>query len=99
MKRCLMAVFGSIPNAQTGNVPDAAADIFKCRIRELRKRCGWSQEKAGEVCGVGEKMFQLYELGIKDNPGLKTLEKIARGFEVEAWELLTPEPPKRKRKP
>jgi transcriptional regulator with XRE-family HTH domain len=90
-------VFASILNAQTGDVPESAPDNFRRRIRQLRERRGWSQEKAGEVCGLGEKMFQLYELGIKDNPGLRTVEKIARGLGVEAWELLTPEPPKRKR--
>jgi transcriptional regulator with XRE-family HTH domain len=51
---------------------------------------GWTQEKAAEVCGVGNKLFQLYELGIKQNPGLLTLEKIARGFGLGIHELLAP---------
>ena len=68
----------------------AAATRFKKRLRELRVRRGWTQEKAAETCGVGYKLFQLYELGIKQNPGLLTLEKIARGFGLGVHELLAP---------
>ena len=72
----------------------AAATRFKKRLRELRVRRGWTQEKAAETCGVGYKLFQLYELGIKQNPGLLTLEKIARGFGIGVHELLAPNFPK-----
>jgi hypothetical protein len=37
-------------------------------------------------------VYQLYELGIKANPGLLTLEKIAKGFGLEIHELLAPAP-------
>jgi hypothetical protein len=37
-------------------------------------------------------LYQLYELGIKKNPGLLTLEKIARGFGLSIHELLAPAP-------
>jgi transcriptional regulator with XRE-family HTH domain len=73
------------------------ADIskrFGQKIRALRNQRGWTQEKAAEMCGLGQKLFQLYESGIKDNPGLKTLEKIARGFGMEVHELLAPPPAK-----
>jgi transcriptional regulator with XRE-family HTH domain len=48
--------------------------------------------KAAEACGIGYKLYQLYELGIKRNPGLVTLEKIARGFRLEIYELFDPSP-------
>lgn len=51
---------------------------------------GWTQETAAEKCGLGYKLFQLYELGIKRNPGLLTLEKIAHGFGLDVSELLDP---------
>ena len=69
---------------------DLASTRFKKRLRALRKANGWTQEIAAEKCGVGYKLFQLYELGIKDNPGLLTLEKIARGFGLDVSELLSP---------
>jgi transcriptional regulator with XRE-family HTH domain len=66
---------------------------FRQRIRALRLRRGWTQEKAAENCGLGQKLFQLYELGIKTNPGLLTLEKIAKGFGLEVYQLLGPSMP------
>jgi len=57
---------------------------------------GWTQEQAAERCGIGQKLFQLYELGIKNNPGLLTLEKIAKGFGVQVHELLSPQLPHKK---
>ncbi len=69
---------------------DEASKLFQNRIRDLRKSRGWTQEHAAEVCGIGYKLHQLYELGIKRNPGLLTLEKIAHGYGLELHELLNP---------
>ena len=69
---------------------DSAATRFKKKLRTLRKARGWTQEIAAEKCGIGYKLFQLYELGIKQNPGLLTLEKIGRGFGLDISELLAP---------
>jgi len=66
----------------------SAATRFKKRLRELRLSRGWTQEKAAEACGIGYKLYQLYELGIKVNPGLSTLEKIADGFGIDLCEML-----------
>ena len=59
-------------------------------MRLLREKRGWTQEKAAEVCGIGYKLYQLYELGIKRNPGMLTLEKIAAGYSLDISELLAP---------
>jgi len=71
-------------------VQQSAATRFKRRLRELRGSRSWTQEQAAEACGIGYKLFQLYELGIKNNPGLLTLEKIAKGFDLDVSELLAP---------
>jgi len=76
-----------------------AAKLFQERLRQLRKERGWTQERAAEKCGVGYKLYQLYELGIKQNPGLSSLEKLAAGFGLEIHELLTPAHPQNRRKP
>jgi len=60
----------------------------------MRVKRNWTQEKAAEACGIGYKLYQLYELGIKRNPGLLNLEKIARGFGIGIHELLAPTFPK-----
>jgi transcriptional regulator with XRE-family HTH domain len=78
-------------------VEKSASISFKKRLRELRLACRWTQEKATEACGIGYKLYQLYELGIKANPGLRTLEKIAKGFGLEIHELLAPVPMLRSR--
>ena len=77
----------------------SASITFGKRLRELRQACRWTQEKAAEACGIGYKLYQLYELGIKRNPGLVTLEKIARGFGLGIHELLAPPPLPRTRPP
>ena len=75
----------------------SASKLFQKRIRDLRKSRGWTQEHAAEKCGIGYKLYQLYEIGTKNNPGLLTLEKIARGYGLELHELLNPSesPPRR----
>jgi transcriptional regulator with XRE-family HTH domain len=77
-------------------VQDSGSTRFKKKLLALRKARGWTQEAAAEKCGVGYKLFQLYELGVKRNPGLLTLEKIARGFGLDVSELLDPNFPKAK---
>lgn len=67
---------------------------FKKRLRELRESRVWTQEQAAEACGIGYKLYQLYELGVKPNPGLVTLDKIAKGFGLDVSELLAPAFPK-----
>ena len=77
--------------------PESAPNRFGNRLRELRHACRWTQEKAAEACGIGYKLYQLYELGIKKNPGLVTLEKIAAGFGLGVHEVLAPAPSPRVR--
>ncbi|MGH7952491.1 MAG: helix-turn-helix domain-containing protein [Limisphaerales bacterium] len=66
----------------------SASIRFQRRLRQLREQRDWTQEKAAEMCGIGYKLYQLYELGLKRNPGLLTLEKIAAGFGLDICELL-----------
>lgn len=72
---------------------ESASIRFQRRLRQLRKKRGWTQERAAEKCGIGYKLYQLYELGIKRNPGLRTLEKIAAGYGLDICELLPPSSP------
>ena len=68
------------------------------RLKTLRLERGWTQERAAEACGIGYKLFQLYELGIKNNPSLSSLEKLAHGFGLDVSELLAPGLPKKRMK-
>ena len=73
---------------------DSVSVKFRKRLRELRKKRGWTQEQAAEACGIGYKLYQLYELGIKTNPGLLTIERIARGFGLNVSEFFASTFPK-----
>jgi transcriptional regulator with XRE-family HTH domain len=79
-------------------VQDSASTRFKKRLRKLRESREWTQEQAAEACGIGYKLYQLYELGIKSNPGLVTLERIAGGFGLDVSEFLAPTLPKTARR-
>jgi len=81
------------------SLKQSITERFRKRLRELRLQRGWTQEKAAEACEIGPKLFQLYELGIKANPGLLTLEKIARGFGIDVHDLFTPTKPAPKSSP
>jgi transcriptional regulator with XRE-family HTH domain len=59
-------------------------------MRELRQACRWTQKRAAKACHLGHRHYQLYEIGVKTNPELHTLEKIAKGFGLEVHEFLAP---------
>jgi len=63
-------------------------------MKQLRSERGWTQEQAASACDIGYKLYQLYELGIRDNPSLKNVEKISRGFGLDISEFLAPHLPK-----
>ena len=73
---------------------ESAPERFKKQLRELREKRAWMQAKAAEACGLNDKVYQLYEVGIKQNPGLLNLEKIADGYGLDVSELLAPDLPK-----
>jgi transcriptional regulator with XRE-family HTH domain len=79
-------------------VQNSASERFRKRLRELRKSREWTQEQAAEACGIDYKLYQFYELGIKANPGLLTLEKLAGGFGLDVSEFLAPTLPKATRR-
>jgi transcriptional regulator with XRE-family HTH domain len=70
----------------------SASITFRTRLRELRLACRWTQKRAAQACHMGHKQYQLYEIGVKTNPELLTLEKIAKGFGLEVHEFLAPAP-------
>lgn len=63
------------------------------RLRSLRERHGVTQEQFAECAGLSYKFYQSIEAGRKKQLWLETVERLAAGFGVEAWELLGPEEP------
>jgi len=58
------------------------------RLRELREKFGYTQEKLAELSGIEYKHIQLLES--KDPPAAKldTIEKIAKAFKMTPSKLL-----------
>ena len=58
------------------------------KIKELRKRCDYTQEELSEVANIDYKYIQKIEG--KDPPALKidTIERLAKALKVKPAELL-----------
>lgn len=56
------------------------------RIQTVREKAGFTQERLEEKTGVNTKYISAIERGQK-NVTIKTLEKIAKGLNVELYEL------------
>lgn len=58
------------------------------KIKELRNKCGYTQEKLSEVANIDYKYIQRIEG--KNPPALKidTIEKLAKALKVKAFRLL-----------
>ena len=57
------------------------------RIKALRKRKGWTQEKLAEEAGVGRSHLARLETARQD-PTLATLEKLAKALRVKVQDLV-----------
>jgi len=57
------------------------------RIKEYRKKKGWSQQKLAEKSGLSFNTITRIEQGIGNSPTLKTLLKLADVLEVGLDEL------------
>ncbi len=58
------------------------------RIRELRKKKGWTQDKLSEVAEIDYKHIQLLESKNPPYPKLDTLQKLAKAFNISTSKLL-----------
>lgn len=61
---------------------------LKDRIKAVRKDAGLTQEKFGEIIGVGKMAVTYYEGG-KRTPAAPTLKMIAEKFQINETWLLT----------
>jgi len=57
------------------------------RIKELRKKAGFSQESFADHCGLHRTQMSILERG-KRNPSLATLQAVADGLDTSLSELL-----------
>lgn len=56
------------------------------RIKELRRKKGFTQEQLAEKIGIGTPNISYFETG-KFTPAIETIQKIASALDVEIYEL------------
>jgi transcriptional regulator with XRE-family HTH domain len=73
-----------------GPVPPPAAKSLARRIRHLRMKRGWSQERLAEEAGIHRVYLAGIELAQR-NPSLKNLENLAKALGVALPKLFETE--------
>ncbi len=58
------------------------------RLKELRKRAGWSQQKLAEKAGLSYNTITKIEQGAATKPTIQTMIKIADAFQISIDELV-----------
>lgn len=60
---------------------------MKTRVRELRKKHGWTIDQLADVSGVSRGFISQIETGTRE-PSAKTLASLADAFDVHVSQLL-----------
>ena len=63
------------------------------RLKSLRLSAGLTQEGVAELASISYKHYQSLEAGRKKDVKLTSLAQLAQAFELEPWELLSPDQP------
>ncbi len=58
------------------------------RIKDLRKKSGWSQQKLAEKSGLSYNTITKIEQGVAIKPTIQTMIKIADAFQISIDELV-----------
>ena len=58
------------------------------KIKELRKKAGWSQQKLAEKSGLSYNAVTKIEQGTAKQPTIQTMIKIADAFEISLDKLV-----------
>src|SRR5687768_259586 len=69
------------------DVQDPAAQALCERVRDLRKRKGWTLEQLSAACGVSRSMLSEVENG-RANPTVAVAHRIAAAFGMTLGELV-----------
>jgi transcriptional regulator with XRE-family HTH domain len=67
--------------------------LIAMRLRQLRERHCLTQEQAADLVGVTMRFYQLLESGKKKQVWLETVERLAKPYGLEAWQLIGPKLP------
>jgi len=62
--------------------------MYEKKIKQLRKKAGWSQQKLAEKAGLSYNVITKIEQGVAKNPNIKTMIKLAEAFQITLDELV-----------
>ena len=77
-------------------MPTSSIQTLIKRLRSLRQKHGLTQEAFAEVASMSYKYYQSVETGKQNDLRLSTLDRIAKTYHVEGWQLLAPTLPRTK---
>ena len=86
-------VFANPIGGEAEGVESKAITSLIQRLRDLREAHGLTQEAFAEMAGISYKYYQAVEAGRKRELRLSTLERLARAYGIDVWELLAPPMP------
>jgi len=72
-----------------GNEPNIR-EIFASKLREYRRKCGFTQEKLAETVGISTHYLAMLETG-RNFVTSETLERLAAALEIPVFELFVNE--------
>jgi len=58
------------------------------RLKELRKKADWSQQKLAEKAGLSYNVITKIEQGAAKNPNIQTIIKLANAFGISLDDLI-----------
>lgn len=62
--------------------------MLEQRIKRLRKKSGWSQQKLAEKAGLSYTVITKIEQGVAKRPSIQTMVKLADAFQIGLDELI-----------
>jgi transcriptional regulator with XRE-family HTH domain len=84
---------GCFRQAKKDNLQAVAIKLLT-RLKELRKLHRLTQEAFSERSGISYKYYQAVEGGRKRDLRLSTLERLAKAYGIELWQLFSPRLPR-----
>lgn len=62
--------------------------MLEQKLRQLRKKAGWSQQKLAEKAGLSYNVVTKIEQGVAKRPSIQTMIKLAEAFGISLDELV-----------
>ena len=90
----LVGCFGQVKKATLCGVKTDSFAKLLARLKELRKLHRLTQETFSEKSGISYKYYQAIEGGRKPDLRLSTLERLAKAYRIELWQLFAPQFPR-----